>query len=520
MLTKATQTVDPAVIAISAELPAPGLGDNRSHEKRLRDYLEDKTGRKILIPLPISRKISTLLPESGYKIQTVLTAYKESWAVAEVVPLTDTLPVFSIAIDLGSTSIVIYLVDPLSGETLRTLSMENPQRGYGEDILDRILFACRKDGLETLRKKSLNLINSGISEVCRASAISEADIYYISIAGNTTMCHFLLGLDPSGICKEPYIPAANSFDLMYASEVEINGHPRARLYCFPNTGSYFGGDLLAGIYSTGIHQSEEISMLVDVGTNAEVLLGNRDWMVACAGAAGPALEGGILACGMTAAPGAIERVEFDKNSGKIHFKTINDLPPRGLCGSGIIDLLAAIFRAGIVDQTGKLDSEAKSVVNINGEAAYIIANETITHESKPVYITQSDIKNLIRSKGAMYTILNVVIESVGITFNDIENFYVAGAFGNYISPEKAVLIGMLPDIPLNRFKGLGNAAGKGAIRSLLDRSTPNEIDSICEKITYLEMNTRGDFMNKLTASLFLPHTDISKFPSVSAEFSS
>jgi uncharacterized 2Fe-2S/4Fe-4S cluster protein (DUF4445 family) len=257
-------------------------------------------------------------------------------------------------------------------------------------------------------------------------------------------------------------------------------------------------------------------MLVDMGTNAEVVLGNRDWLVACAGAAGPALEGGILSCGMSAQPGAIDRVDMDPNSLAVMFHTKDGEAPKGLCGSGIIDLLAAMFMAGLVDSTGRLvvDRDNPRLQQLNGEWIYVVADPHETGHGKPVYISQSDIKNLIRSKGAMYTILNVVTQSVGIDFKDIETFYVAGAFGNYIDPQKAVIIGMLPDIPLERFKVLENAAGTGAVEALKNRNTGKEVEEICDRITYLEMNVRGDFMNQLTASLFLPHTDLSRFPSV------
>ena len=507
---------DPVARAISLDLPSPSLSDNRSHESRVRAALESILGQPPLFPLNICKILPDILHSSNYKVQTLVVDGPSGWEIAQVSAESRSPRLYGLAVDLGSTTVVFYLVDLGSGKIVSTLSKTNPQRVHGEDILERILFAGQDNGLNTLQSEVVGLLNSSVQKIVAGHGISPEDICFITLAGNTTMCHFFLGLDPGHICREPYIPVVNRFDLIRPGEIGINVHPQARLYCFPNVGSYFGGDLLAGILTSGMHLKEEISMLVDVGTNAEVVLGNRDWLVACAGAAGPALEGGILSCGMRAQPGAIDRVDIDRNNLAVMFHTKDGKAPEGLCGSGIIDLLAAMFVAGLVDPTGKLvvDRDNARMQQIGGEWAYVVADPHETGQGEPVYISQSDIKNLIRSKGAMYTILNVVIQSVGIGFEDIERFYVAGAFGNYIDPKNAIIIGMLPDVPLERFKGLGNAAGTGAIEALTWRNTRKEVEEICDKITYLEMNVRGDFMNQLTGSLFLPHTDLSRFPSV------
>jgi len=507
---------DPVSIVLSCSLPKPQLGDNRSHETRLRSFIEERVSSQVSIPLSVCRKLSAVLLGSGYSVEACLSSGYTGWDVTDVFKAGTNFRPYGIAVDLGSTTVVFYLVDLVTGKVGITKSFPNPQRRHGEDILSRILFAKNPNGLETLQGEVVDLFNQAVLTLTEEAAISPDQIVYMTVAGNTTMIHFLLALDPSHICKEPYIPVANHFDCLRASEIGLKVHPMAWLYIFPNVGSYFGGDLLAGILASGMHLREDISILVDVGTNAEVVLGNRDWMVACAGAAGPALEGGILACGMRAQPGAIERVEIDPSTLEVTYKTIGDGPPKGLCGSGIIDLLAAMFMAGVVDPTGKLclSRDRERVREFNGELVYVVADEGESANGSPVFISQSDIKNLVRSKGAMYTILNVVIQSVGIDFDDIENFFVAGAFGNYIDPKKAITIGMLPDIPLERFKGLGNAAGSGAVEALNWRKARDEVEAICEKLTYLEMNVRGDFMNQLTGALFLPHTDMSRFPSV------
>ncbi|MGC9022121.1 MAG: ASKHA domain-containing protein [Dissulfurimicrobium sp.] len=506
--------LDPPVRLLDLYLPEPAPGDNRSYEARLRSAAEQTLGARPHIPLLTLQRLGRLLMERRYHVEAVAVDGPCGWEFCRTLPKGEGVgPPLGLAIDLGSTTVVFYLVNMISGIVLQTLSMANPQRSHGEDILDRIIFAGMGDGLAVLRKEIIGLFNSTISEMGCA-----AHIYFIAIAGNTTMCHLLLGLEPGHICKAPYLPLANGFDIFSADELGIKVHDRAKVYVFPNIGSYFGGDLLAGIAAAGMHTHDEISMLIDVGTNAEVVLGNKDWLIACSGAAGPALEGGVLSCGMMAGPGAIERVFIDRETLRPSYKTIAGKPPIGICGSGIIDLLSALFLAGLVDRTGKLvlTKAEERMKEISGEWAYILADEKETGHGRPIYISQSDIKNLIRSKAAMYTILNVVASSIGIGFEDISTFYVAGAFGNYIDPKNAVAIGMLPDVPIERYKGIGNSAGQGAVEVLRRRTVRQEVEKIREKITYLEMNVREDFMNQLTAALFLPHTDMERFPSVKA----
>jgi uncharacterized 2Fe-2S/4Fe-4S cluster protein (DUF4445 family) len=523
----------PAAMLVDVELAAASLSDNRSHERRLREALLEEAGDlasrwgcgRIGLPLETARTLPGVMGVAAslrqgsaglLGLSACLCRSPEGLSISQVYPKKEARAPYGLGVDLGSTSVVFHLVDLAKGRVAETISRHNPQAVHGEDILERILFAGRADGLKRLQSEIVGLFNDSVRQLSQKAGISAADIHYCSVAGNTTMCHFFLALDPSNICREPYIPVVNRFDLIRPGEIGLEMNRNGWVYLFPNIGSYFGGDLVAGIIASGMHESDEISMLVDVGTNAEVILGNKDWLVACAGAAGPALEGGILTCGMRAQPGAIERVRIDPRTLEIHYETIGNEAPKGLCGSGIIDLMAALFEAGLVDSTGKLLPERapERMRQLDGFWAFVVADEGETAHGRPVFITQSDIKNLIRSKGAMYTILNVVIQSVGIEFSDIQNFYVAGAFGNYIDPERAITIGMLPDIPLDRFKGLGNAAGEGAVNVLLDASLMDEAERICDQITYLEMNVRGDFMSQLTGALFLPHTDLSRFPSV------
>lgn len=487
---------------------------NKSPELRIRQYLQDKLNANVAIPL----HTMAALPFNQKNDRAAVTIYDGNlWRLAELQPIQSSRQIMGLAVDLGSTSVVFTMVNLKTGESFPPLSLPNPQRQYGEDILSRIIFAVQ-NGVEHLQRPILQLFNQAIKSLCSRHGVPPNDIFYLTVAGNTTMCHFLLGLDTSLIFREPYMPQANTFDVFAAQELGLNCNSDALVYVFPNIGSYFGGDLLAGILATDMHHSEDICLLVDVGTNAEVVLGNKDWLVACAGAAGPALEGGILSCGTVARPGAIERVTVtnDNDSKAISYKTIDGLPACGICGSGVIDLLAALFLTGMVDSTGKLMPERMKGhgMQINDEWVYVLAPSSKTSHGQPVYLSQSDIKNLMRSKAAMYTILEVVVNSVGLEFKDIDKIFVAGAFGNYINPRSAITIGMLPDLPLERFKPVGNSASSGAVHLLLHHTAMKEVKEILERLTYLEMNARGDFMKLLTAAMFLPHTDASRFPTV------
>jgi uncharacterized 2Fe-2S/4Fe-4S cluster protein (DUF4445 family) len=336
-------------------------------------------------------------------------------------------------------------------------------------------------------------------------------------AGNTAMTHLFLGIDPSNIIREPYIPAINVPGIQDARELGLCLNPMAAVFIFPNIGSYFGGDLVAGILFSGIHTNENPSIMVDVGTNAEVVLGTREWLIACAGAAGPALEGGMSKMGMAAGPGVIDRVKIDRVSCAIKVHTIGDEPALGLCGSAMIDLAAGLFLSGMMDIRGKFSHErcAGHLVCDQGIDTLVLvpAAESGTHA--PITLSQVDLDSLTSSKAAMYAILQVIVEqTAGLEFDDLEHFYVAGTFGSFIDPVSAITIGMLPDIPMDRFKVLGNSSLEGAARLLTDPDLFDEIETIRQRLTYVELNVNQGFMNIFSGAKFYPHTDRSRFPRV------
>jgi len=360
------------------------------------------------------------------------------------------------------------------------------------------------------------LFGWAVFRVLNSFGLHTDSIYAFSIAGNTTMTHLFLGLPPHHIIREPYIPVMNTPQVVRAQDLGIGANPSARVLVFPNVGSYFGGDLIAGILHADIHNREETTLLVDVGTNAEVLVGNRQWLIACAGAAGPALEGGATQMGMLAGPGVIDRVRISPKDQHIDIHTIEDKPPRGICGSGLIDLAAQLFRSGMIDIRGKFVSQAcgEKLMEIDQLAHLVIVPASASETGSNLTISQADLDSLIRSKAAMYTILNTVTRSVGITLSDIDTFYVAGTFGAYIDPESAITIGMIPDLAREKFISLGNSSLEGATCALRGNCRLDEIDAIRTQVTYLELNVNQACRARFSAAKFLPHTDKSRFPSV------
>ncbi len=503
----------PVIREILLELPSPSLDDQRADEARVRQELTRHLGEPPLFTLSALRILPEVL-RPAFRLKARLGFDGFHWWVLDFLRSDEDLPLLGLGIDLGSTGVVLYLYDFRKAEVIRKHSFKNPQIAYGEDILTRLHYADKPERRRELHQITLKTLAREVRSLL--GRLPRRSLLYYAICGNTTMSHFFLNLETRHLYREPYIPAVSWVDTLKARELGLPGHEEAFLFVFPNRGSYFGGDLLAGILASGMHRREEISILIDVGTNAEVVVGNKDFLLATAGAAGPALEGGILRCGMQAAPGAIERVRIDPQSLEIQIKTIGDEKPRGICGSGVIDLLAQMFVAGLIDQRGKFVPERlpERFREVEGELAFVLVLEDESAHGKPIYVTEGEMKSVIRSKGAMYTILTVLCQSVGLSFEDISHFFIAGSFGNYIDPEMAVTIGMLPDVPLDRFVPLGNAAGKGTVVFLKEASSFEELKRILENLTYLEMNVRTEFMNLLTGALFLPHTDLSLFPNV------
>ncbi len=498
-------------------LTPPRLGDNTADMDRLVSALKTALStEQVVVPLGLARRLPQRLRTSDWQVRCVLLRDRSEYRLLDVLSALDLMPITGAAVDLGTTRVVVRLMDLVSGAVLGETAFDNPQAAVGPDILTRTHHADCDQGLASLRQSIVTAVNHHLHLLCMENDLSLQRLYALSLAGNTVMTHLFLGLSPHWMVREPYIPVVNTPPVLSGADIGIDMHPFGRVLVFPNVGSYFGGDLIAGILYSGLHTREETSLLVDVGTNAEVVLGNCNWMVGCAGAAGPALEGGAARMGMPAGPGAIDRVRIDPVHRRLTWRTIADRPPVGICGSGLIDLAAQMFRAGLVDIRGKIaaphtDPRLSETGGIR-QFTLVSENECV---AGPISLSQPDLDSLMRSKAAMYTILTTLVNTVGLGFEDIDTFYVAGTFGAVIDPESAIGIGMLPDLDRKRFKILGNSALEGATRALVTNNCLPEIDAIRNGITYLELNVNQAFMAQFSAAKFLPHTDRRLFPSVS-----
>ena len=498
-------------------LAPPSLKDNTADADRLVQALKSRLETPAIDVNPdLLKVLPTALRESKFKVRCILFKERHQWVLTGITAAQDPTPIAGLAIDLGTTRVVLRLIDLVGGITLAEFAFDNPQDAIGPDILTRIHFAEKENGLKKLNELIISALNSAIEKLCASQHFKPQQVYALSVAGNTSMTHLFMGLDPKWIIREPYIPVVNSPGAVKAQALGVRVNPQARVLIFPNIGSYFGGDLIAGILFSEIYKKSRTCILVDVGTNAEVVLGNENWLIACAGAAGPALEGGVTRMGMTAGPGVIDQIRVDLNTLEFNIHTIEDLPPKGICGSGVIDLAAQLFLSGMIDIRGKLVAAVcgSKIKEIDGLLHLIVVPAAKTAIGSDLTISQADLDSLIRSKAAMYTILETLTGSVGVAPDDLESFYVAGTFGSFINPESAITIGMLPDLPLDRYKPLGNSSLEGATLALKTDKYHQDIEQIRDRITYLELNVNQDFMNRFSAAKFLPHTNISLFPSV------
>ena len=501
---------------IDVSMPGPSLKDNTGDWDRLNRIIEKEYGIKRCIgDISFLRTLPEIVRRENFSGQCTLFRDRCAYYITGITGTKDE-NFLGVAVDLGTTRYVVSILDLVDRKVVCEGNYLNPQVNIGPDILTRIHYAETHEGRAELRNLIVDDLNKNIHGLCESSGVNVNNIVNVAIAGNTAMTHLFLGIIPDWIIREPYIPAINRLDLFSASDIGLDLSKAARVFLFPNIGSYFGGDLLAGLIACGMHKNEEISLFVDVGTNAEVVLGNKDWLVACAGAAGPALEGGMSKIGKQAGPGVIDRVKFNPETSTFEYTTIFNLPPVGICGSGIIDLAAELFTHGLLDIRGKfVISKAPGIFReIDGIWHLVLVEAKDSGNGEDLLISQPEIDSLIRSKAAMYTILETLAESVGLSLDQVSKFYVGGTFGNFINPRSAITIGMLPDLPLDKFCALGNTSLKGAKKLLFEPESFDELFMLEEKITYIEFNVNQEFMNKFSGAKFLPHTDLSKFPSV------
>lgn len=509
---------EPLVQKLYLELPPPTLQDNLADHQRLyreirrhKNYPVMQTGLKVLRVQP------KLFRKNRWKVTATLGLRGGTVEVLQVESGDTSERNYGIAIDVGTSTVVAHLLDLNTGKTVDAEAMYNSQRAYGEEVTRRIIYAER-GGLEQLQKTIVNDINNLITTLVARNKIAQHDCLAVLCAGNTTMTHLLLGLDPAYIRRDPYVSCSTMPPPVRAAEVGIQINPRGLLYCLPAIGGWVGGDVTAGILATGLYESDKTVMLIDVGTNGEIVIGRREgsscWMVTCSASAGPAFEGSGVKCGMKASRGAIERVQISPD-GNVLYKTVGNVRPKGICGSGLIDLVAGLLEAGFIDRSGRLIPEASPRIReCDGLLEFVVVPAQRSATEKDIVITQADIENLLRAKAAIYAGALILIKSLNLDVADIDRVFLAGGFGNYLDREKAIMIGLIPDLPLEKIRFVGNTSIIGAKMALLSQEALEKCYEIAKNVTYYDLISFPHYYEEFLAAKFLPHTELERFPSV------
>lgn len=514
----------PTIQKAFLDISPPSLSDQTSDIERIKRELVTQWGiEDITFNLPVLRKLSRLLRQADWKVTAVLDVFPGVHGDHASPRLIDLLPgdctdsLLGVAVDIGTTTNVVYLVDLLSSRVIDTASAYNGQISCGEDIISRIIYSEKREGgLQHLQSLVIKTINSLLVELSHRNGIDLQEIYRMTVAGNEVMIHLFLAIPPEYIRYEPYVPAMIHALPIRAEEIGIRIHPQATVDCLPGVGGYVGGDITAGVLSSGTFATHRLTVFIDIGTNGEIVLGNADWLISCACSAGPAFEGFGVRDGMLATAGAIEEIWINSSTFELTYHTIGNAPPRGICGSGLISLLAELFLTGVIDRAGKINLSLDTPRVRRGEHGpeYVVAWGKETASGEDIVITEVDISNLMRAKAAIRAGVTVLARSVGVDLADVEQILIGGAFGKHISVDKAVQIGLLPDLPRDRFQFLGNTSILGAYTALLCRDMRRVVYYIAEKMTYLELSADNTFFEEFNAALFLPHTNLNEYPSV------
>ncbi|MBW1734653.1 MAG: DUF4445 domain-containing protein [Deltaproteobacteria bacterium] len=505
----------PIVKKVYLELPPPTGEDNVPDIERISRELRKQFGWHAFdAPLDCLQQLSDKLRQNDWKVTVTLAKEGDRYRILKIDPGDISHANYGLAIDVGTTTVVVQLVDMNTGKVLGSEGRHNQQATYGEDVISRVIFACGKGGLAPVQKAVIKNINELIKKLSTDHNVPLEEINAAVAAGNTTMSHFLLGLSPCSIRLDPYVPTADEFPQIRAEEIGIQINPRGVLQTIPCVASYVGGDIVAGVMSCGIPEHEEVRGLIDIGTNGEIAIGNQDWLVCCSASAGPAFEGGGTRCGMRAVKGAIEKVVISE--GQLDYQVIGNAKPRGICGSGLIDCIYELVKNGIIDPLGKFHRDRKDDrLRIEDNIPeYIIAYPEETESGAAVVITELDIDNLIKSKGAVFAAIKSLTDYIGLGFDMIETFYVAGGFGSYLDISKSIAIGLLPDISREKIRFIGNSSLTGARMALLSETAMETCINVSRSMTNVELSTYQPFTEEYIAALFLPHTNRKLFPSV------
>lgn len=507
---------EPLAYKIYMELPKPSVDDNVSDTGRIVRELRKKLKyTSYEIPLSCLKELFRKLRHSEWKVTVILSRYNDSARILQVEEGNTADRNYGVAVDVGTTTVVAQLVDLKTGKVIGVEGNHNLQAHYGEDVLSRIAYVCGKGSLDLLQQAVVENINTLIKTLAQEKGIHIAEIICMVAAGNTTMSHILLGLMPCSIRDDPYVPTVDLYPQIFAREIGISIHPQGILQVLPNISSYVGGDTVAGVLACNMADRPETSCLIDIGTNGEIVIGNNEWMLSCSASAGPAFEGGDTKWGMRATRGAIQKVEIQQ--GRVIYETIGKTKPRGICGSGLIDLIYELAKNQIIDIDAQFNPNHgdKRILHGRGEMEYIVVYPEETETGEALVISQTDIDNLIRSKAAIFAAIKSMMDYAGLSFNQLEKIYVAGRFGNYLNVEKAIGIGLLPDIPRERIEFIGNSSLMGARMVLLSFHAFEKAINISQSITNIELSRFAPFADEYMASLYIPHIDQERlFPSV------
>jgi len=498
------------VESVCVELDPPNLDDNVADGQRLLRHLRRLRPGDYYLPLSVLRELPVRLRDADWSPAVTLSAEPGGTRVLGVGPRTGR-PCCLAAVDVGTTTVKAALLAP---GARWTASCYNSQAVFGPDVISRIIH-CQRDpgrGAAELQERAAQDVNRLTGALLEAAGLERDDVWAVVVSGNTTMVHLLLGLHPTWIRRDPYVGCAYEVPAVPAADVGVQVNAGARLFCLPSVSSFVGADIAAGVLATGMAEAQRPAALIDLGTNGEITIGCKEFLVCCSASAGPAFEGAGSASGTRARDGAIESVWSD---GSVRWRTIGGSPPVGICGTGYIDLLATLVREGIMDRTGRLVPGAPGVREDDGELEYVLVPADQA-DGRDVILTRADVENLVRAKGAIYAAGSVLLNSLGMGWEDLDRIMLAGGFGESLEKENAVAIGLLPDVPRERIEFVGNTSLRGAVMAAEDAATYARAAEIARRMTYFELSTHPDFMEEFVSACFLPHTDAEKFPSVSA----
>ena len=508
----------PPVEKVYIELPEPDNQDHLPDVTRLVSHLTlNHNERRLTVSLPVIRKIPDVLRKDRFRVTATLARPVMDTGKNEIInvqPGDTTGRNYAIAMDIGTTTIYGQLIDLKSGDVLSEHGEFNGQISYGEDVITRIVFAEKEGGLDHLHKVVAETINTIIGKIVRRAKVDPDDIAAITLAGNTTMTQLLLQVNPRYIRRSPYVPASTLYPPIRAVDLglELSDHVTALVY--PAVSSYVGGDIVAGVMGSGMYLNEELTLFMDIGTNAEIVIGNRDWLACAACSAGPAFEGGGIKFGMRAAKGAIEDFSLNPATWEPMLMTIGNVRPKGICGSGLIIMIAVMFELGLINNLGKFnrDLATNRIREDNGVWEYVLARADETQVDRDIALTEIDIENLIRAKGAIFSGCMTLLTEVGMSMQDIDRIILAGGFGSYVDLEKAITIGLLPEIDAEKVTFIGNSSLLGAKMSSLTNRIRKDVVEVTRSMTNFELSETPSYMDNYVAALFLPHTDMNQFP--------